>query len=52
MILEAVVTYQDYLNGTHCTLKMTIEFDFSSYCAAATCEGWVGGRNPHLTPKI
>ena len=34
MILEAVVTYQNYLNATHCTLKMTIEFDFNKVSAA------------------
>ena len=29
MILEAVVTNPNYLNATHCTLKMTIAFNSS-----------------------
>ena len=29
MILEAVVTNPNYLNATHCTLKMTIGFNSS-----------------------
>ena len=33
MILEAVVTNPNYLNATHCTLKMTIGFNSSSLTA-------------------